>query len=240
MIFILGLLDESAYDRTEPAFVEIPQIAQGFSLKKPSINLTDNELKHDSISKDDTVSNKGSVFYFLFTPENDETNKTVPSFKNISAKTPSIDEWLLKDEMHEDEKMLEKVTTTKNLSKSTVSPATTNNILPSKSNTLPTKLPSTTKKMVKKTITTTVKPPTTASSQMSNLNIDNMRHHHSEGAMEIFSKPTIASINGLLKLAGCNIYGRMYRVGKIITELSTECLECKCTEIGVSCVALPC
>lgn len=45
---------------------------------------------------------------------------------------------------------------------------------------------------------------------------------------------------GILKLAGCNIYGRMYRVGRIIFELSGPCLECKCTEIGVQCEALKC
>lgn len=45
---------------------------------------------------------------------------------------------------------------------------------------------------------------------------------------------------GLLKLAGCNIYGQMYRVGRIISELSGPCLECKCTEIGVQCKALKC
>lgn len=45
---------------------------------------------------------------------------------------------------------------------------------------------------------------------------------------------------GLLKLAGCNIYGRMYRVGRIISELSGPCLECKCTEVGVQCKPLGC
>lgn len=45
---------------------------------------------------------------------------------------------------------------------------------------------------------------------------------------------------GLLKLAGCNIYGRMYRVGRIIDELSGPCLECRCTEVGVSCTPLNC
>lgn len=45
---------------------------------------------------------------------------------------------------------------------------------------------------------------------------------------------------GLLKLAGCNIYGRMYRVGRIISELSGPCLECMCTHIGVQCKALKC
>ncbi|KAJ8725330.1 hypothetical protein PYW08_003513 [Mythimna loreyi] len=46
--------------------------------------------------------------------------------------------------------------------------------------------------------------------------------------------------SGLLKLAGCNIYGRMYRVGRIITELSTPCTECWCTELGVQCKPLNC
>ncbi|XP_075992937.1 uncharacterized protein LOC142987879 isoform X2 [Anticarsia gemmatalis] len=45
---------------------------------------------------------------------------------------------------------------------------------------------------------------------------------------------------GLLKLAGCNIYGRMYRVGRIIAELSTPCQECWCTELGVQCKPLGC
>ncbi|RZF33970.1 hypothetical protein LSTR_LSTR012090 [Laodelphax striatellus] len=56
-------------------------------------------------------------------------------------------------------------------------------------------------------------------------------------------QPTTAdpsAVTGLLKLAGCNIYGRMYRVGKIITELSGPCLECMCTEVGVQCRPLPC
>lgn len=46
--------------------------------------------------------------------------------------------------------------------------------------------------------------------------------------------------SGLLKLAGCNIYGRMYRVGRIISELSGPCLECMCTEVGVQCKPLKC
>lgn len=47
-------------------------------------------------------------------------------------------------------------------------------------------------------------------------------------------------ISGLPKVAGCNIYGRMYRVGRIIAELSTPCQECKCTEQGVQCRQLTC
>lgn len=53
-------------------------------------------------------------------------------------------------------------------------------------------------------------------------------------------EPVVRGGVGLLKLAGCNIYGRMYRVGRIISELSGPCLECKCTEIGVQCKPLGC
>lgn len=59
-----------------------------------------------------------------------------------------------------------------------------------------------------------------------------------EGVAQIFTKP--APSVGLLKLAGCNIYGRMYRVGRIIAELSSACLECRCTEVGVHCTPLDC
>lgn len=45
---------------------------------------------------------------------------------------------------------------------------------------------------------------------------------------------------GIFKLAGCNIYGIMYRVGRIITELTTPCQECWCTEFGVQCKQLKC
>lgn len=58
---------------------------------------------------------------------------------------------------------------------------------------------------------------------------------------EVTKTSTISGgVPGLLKLAGCNIYGRMYRVGRIITELSTPCQECWCTELGVQCKALKC
>lgn len=63
------------------------------------------------------------------------------------------------------------------------------------------------------------------------------QHHqqHNSG-MEIFSKSTSPTMNGLLKLAGCNIYGQMYNVGQVIAELSNPCLECKCLpDIGVGC-----
>ena len=45
---------------------------------------------------------------------------------------------------------------------------------------------------------------------------------------------------GLLKLAGCNIYGQMYRINRIIAELSSSCRECRCTEFGVQCKSLNC
>ncbi|KAL1140479.1 hypothetical protein AAG570_000411 [Ranatra chinensis] len=54
------------------------------------------------------------------------------------------------------------------------------------------------------------------------------------------SVPDPGAASGILKLAGCNIYGRMYRVGRIITELSGPCLECMCTDVGVQCRQLPC
>ncbi|XP_061711730.1 mucin-2-like [Cydia pomonella] len=63
---------------------------------------------------------------------------------------------------------------------------------------------------------------------------------------EIETSPTerapanVLSGVGGLKLAGCNIYGRMYRVGRIIAELSTPCQECRCTELGVQCRPLAC
>lgn len=46
--------------------------------------------------------------------------------------------------------------------------------------------------------------------------------------------------SGLLKLSGCNIFGRMYRIGKIIAELSSPCLQCMCAEVGVHCSPLKC
>lgn len=62
-----------------------------------------------------------------------------------------------------------------------------------------------------------------------------------QASMEIFSKPTNPTMNGLLKLAGCNIYGQMYEVGHVISELSSACLECKCLpDIGVGCMQLKC
>lgn len=72
---------------------------------------------------------------------------------------------------------------------------------------------------------------------------DSLKDHHSEeNSPNIYTQPLKSFQNsmGILKLAGCNIYGRMYRVGRIITELSNPCLECKCTEVGVHCTPLTC
>ncbi|KYN33025.1 hypothetical protein ALC56_12659 [Trachymyrmex septentrionalis] len=61
-----------------------------------------------------------------------------------------------------------------------------------------------------------------------------------ETSSKVLDNEIPMSVGSLLKLAGCNIYGRMYRVGRIITELSSPCEECKCTEIGVRCEQLKC
>lgn len=75
------------------------------------------------------------------------------------------------------------------------------------------------------------------------IDYDAIKEHHSdENSPNIYKQPLNSFQNsmGILKLAGCNIYGRMYRVGRIITELSNPCLECKCTEVGVHCTTLSC
>ncbi|KAF4523562.1 hypothetical protein B566_EDAN012010, partial [Ephemera danica] len=59
--------------------------------------------------------------------------------------------------------------------------------------------------------------------------------HHSSPSPSL--PPSLAS---MLKVSGCNIYGRMYRVGRIISELSGPCRECMCTEMGVQCQSLGC
>lgn len=71
------------------------------------------------------------------------------------------------------------------------------------------------------------------------VDVDKLKEHHSNGETKIYTPPH-KDPAGLLKLAGCNIYGRMYRVGRIIAELSSSCLECRCTEVGVSCTPLNC
>lgn len=69
--------------------------------------------------------------------------------------------------------------------------------------------------------------------------INNNQDAHGGFSPHLNSVDSVPGV-GLLKLAGCNIYGRMYRVGRIISELSGPCMECKCTEIGVQCRDLSC
>ena len=70
------------------------------------------------------------------------------------------------------------------------------------------------------------------------VDLNTLKAHQSEGETRIFTKPMSSGLN--LKLAGCNIYGRMYGVGRTITELSEPCLECRCTDVGVHCTPLHC
>lgn len=75
------------------------------------------------------------------------------------------------------------------------------------------------------------------------LNLETLKRHQSEQPAKIYAKPPVTKNKndlGLLKLAGCNIYGRMYRVGRIISELSGPCLQCMCEEVGVHCTPLDC
>lgn len=57
--------------------------------------------------------------------------------------------------------------------------------------------------------------------------IDKLKQHQSNGETKIFTPSHNKDPAGFLKLAACNIYGVMYRVGRIIAELSTSCLECR-------------
>ncbi|XP_062548952.1 uncharacterized protein LOC134213690 isoform X2 [Armigeres subalbatus] len=85
--------------------------------------------------------------------------------------------------------------------------------------------------------------PNTENYVVNPVDINKLKQHHSEGTAEITMKSKVYSLKdtvGILKLAGCNIYGRMYRVGRIISELSGPCLECKCTDVGVHCTPLNC
>lgn len=80
-------------------------------------------------------------------------------------------------------------------------------------------------------------PPTNHLSSNANFGSTSVATQHQQPASSINN---LIDPTGILKLAGCNIYGRMYRVGRIILELSSPCLECKCTEIGVKCGPLDC
>lgn len=71
------------------------------------------------------------------------------------------------------------------------------------------------------------------------VDVDKLKQHQSQGETKIYTPPH-KDPAGLFKLDGCNIYGRMYRVNRIIAELSSSCLECRCTEVGVACTPLNC
>ncbi|CAL8084351.1 unnamed protein product [Orchesella dallaii] len=43
-----------------------------------------------------------------------------------------------------------------------------------------------------------------------------------------------------IKLSGCNVVGKMYSVGDIIEELSSTCVRCMCSHIGVHCAERSC
>ncbi|XP_065208758.1 proteoglycan 4-like [Planococcus citri] len=47
-------------------------------------------------------------------------------------------------------------------------------------------------------------------------------------------------ISGLLKLSGCNIFGKMYKTGEQIDELTEPCSRCICSEAGVHCIQTKC
>jgi hypothetical protein len=85
------------------------------------------------------------------------------------------------------------------------------------------------------TVLNSVKP-NTSTRESSPGSLPKIQHLHSP--VSVSADP--GAVSGLLKLAGCNIYGRMYRVGRIISELSGPCLECMCTEVGVQCRPLDC
>lgn len=42
---------------------------------------------------------------------------------------------------------------------------------------------------------------------------------------------------GLFRVSECNIYGRLYKVGQFIEELSDSCKRCSCTPTGVDCIS---
>lgn len=148
-----------------------------------------------------------------------QPHNVIPDFKKISTNFTSYIDVLLHGNV------LDVTTTTTTTTKAPTTAATTT------------------------TTKTTTRPLATSTSQKpikSIINDDDFIMQHlkaptsavksTQGVMEIFSKPTKPTMNGLLKLAGCNIYGQMYDVGHVIKELSDECLECKCLpDVGVGC-----
>lgn len=70
-------------------------------------------------------------------------------------------------------------------------------------------------------------PPTPTSSQKSAIEINTEQGNSS---VETNYDPF-----GLFKVSECNIYGRLYKVGQEISELSDDCKYCSCTSTGVDC-----
>ncbi|XP_012552864.1 uncharacterized protein LOC101735404 isoform X1 [Bombyx mori] len=52
--------------------------------------------------------------------------------------------------------------------------------------------------------------------------------------------PNLGLGGGILKISGCNIYGKMYGVGHFVPELTTKCQECWCADYGVQCKSKGC
>lgn len=150
---------------------------------------------------------------------------TLPNFKKISSNFTSFINDLLQVNALDETKAPIELTTSSTI-KSTTTRKSTSTIAPVKSIINDDDF---IKKHLKATSTTT---------SVSN---SSQKQQQQQQQMEIFSKPTNPSMNGLLKLAGCNIYGSMYEVGQVIAELSSPCLECKCLpDIGVGCMQMKC
>ena len=153
------------------------------------------------------------------------TTTALPNFKKISSNFTSFINDLLQVNALDETKAPLQLTTTTSTMRSTTTRKSTSTIAPVKSIINDDDF---IKKHLKATSTSTS---ISSSSQK----------QQQPQQMEIFSKPTNPTMNGLLKLAGCNIYGSMYEVGQVIAELSSPCLECKCLpDIGVGCMQMKC
>ncbi|XP_022666917.1 uncharacterized protein LOC111252772 isoform X4 [Varroa destructor] len=76
---------------------------------------------------------------------------------------------------------------------------------------------------------TTVMPSSTASiSRPSDIDLD--------GGQKLQPLLTLNGAWNLVKVSGCNIYGKFYRVNEVVTELTEHCKVCTCTAIGVHCI----
>lgn len=158
---------------------------------------------------------------------------TVPGFKKISSNfTSFIDDLLQVNALDETTKAAPLVLSTSQITTTIMS--TTNAPIKSIIND-----DDFIRKHLQATSTSTSISKSSSSSQSHQPNRQMPPAQQKKQQMEIFSKPTNPTMNGLLKLAGCNIYGQMYEVGHVIAELSNPCYECKCLpDIGVGCMPL--